>query len=88
MLHGRRLEAEPRDAVGEQARGLLARHHRARLACEHDGVEPADAARPQRRRALIEFDLVRLADAMAGDRKNVRFIGRGREQDARRRRRS
>ena len=40
------------------------------------------------RRALIEFDLVALADALARRRKNVRFIGCGREQDARRRRRS
>ena len=35
----------------------------------------------------LELDLVRLADALAGGGKHVRFIGRGREQDARGRRR-
>jgi len=54
-------QSELGNAVGEQARSFLARHHRPRLVCEQDGVEPADMARPQRTRALIEFGLVPLA---------------------------
>ena len=76
------------NAVSQQTRSLLARHHRPGLVCEQDGVEPADTARLQRTCALIELDLVILADAMTGGGKNVRFIGCGCQQDARRRRRS
>src|SRR5262249_25025055 len=54
------------DAAGQQTSSLLARHHSPGLVCEQNGVEPADTARSQRTCALIELDLVFLADAMAG----------------------
>ena len=56
-------QSELRNALSQQVRRFIARRHRPRLACKHDGFEPAVMARPQRARALIEFDLVALADA-------------------------
>ena len=76
------------DAVGQKTCRFLVRDHREGLVCEHNGIEAADTARPQRAQVLIEFDLVRLADAFACGGRHVRFIGCRREQNARRRRRS
>ena len=77
-----------RDAFGQEPCGFLARRHSPGLVREHNGIEPPDAARPQRANGLIEFDFVLLMDAMAGGGGHVRFIGCGREQDARRSSRS
>ena len=79
--------AELGDALGQQARGLLARRHGTRGRGKDDGVEPAHTTRPQRGCTRVEVDLVRLADAPAGGGNNIRLVGRGRKQDARRRRR-
>src|SRR6185437_10432547 len=58
-------QSELGNAVGEQARGFLARHHRAGFAGQRDGVEAAYPTGPQRRRTWIKFDLVPLADPPA-----------------------
>ena len=77
-----------RDAFGQKTRRFLTRHHSERLACEHNGVEPADTARPERACTFVEVDLVFFADALACGGRHVRFIGFGGNENACRRRRS
>ena len=58
-------KSELRDAFRQKTRRFFARRQSPGLICKQNGIEPADPARPQRTRAWIEIDFVRLADATA-----------------------